>query len=833
MCAFACSHLICPDDSQKYLNFCNTTLIIPPAHDNERTHIAALLKELSTTSNGKSVDASRRCQVSFKDILHGFIAAIIRKYPNGFQVKHEQNILALGYRSKRHNSNLGMRNNADIECFAVNTVHLLFASDNWKIAASRLGESIMRHLLGCAMFVLTENDSYIQVSGVASSEMVSSSYFAQPSPYGIGPATCTTTNSTTAATAAASETGTVVGGGNGGDRSVGSTGAALPGTVTKKQGRSLALSLLLKELSARLIPRYMMFYGDDRHSCNISAKRAARSSDRDPSFPPSGAGASAGSGLQSIRSYYYLKPNHNITEERYPLLFSPRAQSSNSGERRTYYDYVFIHPLLSQGKSALAVDLFRQIFLTSSSQFPPSLAAELAISHSVAGSVGDAGTVNQASLFSLCRNIVEGYKNCNISLLLSLCCKQTVTGASTGGSKKPGGCGRGKRGGKHVRQRVLFRRYLTTQASQSHSVPDTQLPLPWGDDDGGRVGGDDVDGGENDDAAALTTDISENEGVTNNPNDGCANKSSVEFALPRSYKPSLDFYSLLDVVTASETSGFGTVAPPLGSVLLDGSTVATPAATNRAFIGIRTGTGLGKRKFAGQMTPAAPPVPHLTTIGERLYKRVSRCCRRDQRCCAAGYITQDEEEDEDSANVNPAAVGGAVADPIISTAGCLDPNIAAYFASAHYRRLLGPLSLHVPVPDPSLGDPLDVSPERNGAGFTPEAATETAHFLNSAVLERARSLPYVANAFEVTRKASSVGGIVVAPVTGASCVEPGKGFHFKMDSVHIAAAAVSYAAVLSCAIVYFSIYCWAIFVVLVPFAVGNSSFFRGLSEQWN
>ena len=43
----------------------------------------------------------------------------------------------------------------------------MLLNENWKILASRLGEARMRHLLSLQVFMLSENKSYVQVSGVA------------------------------------------------------------------------------------------------------------------------------------------------------------------------------------------------------------------------------------------------------------------------------------------------------------------------------------------------------------------------------------------------------------------------------------------------------------------------------------------------------------------------------------------------------------------------------------------------------------------------------------------------------------------------------------------
>ena len=75
------------NDPPSYVAFCQSSLIVTGG-----------ISELHS-DNCSNDDVG----VSMKDILYGFIADCVRKYPNGFQSKSNQNILALGYRCKVKN----------------------------------------------------------------------------------------------------------------------------------------------------------------------------------------------------------------------------------------------------------------------------------------------------------------------------------------------------------------------------------------------------------------------------------------------------------------------------------------------------------------------------------------------------------------------------------------------------------------------------------------------------------------------------------------------------------------------------------------------------------
>ena len=94
-CEYIYNRLVKLADNPNYIQFCHNTYVIPP-------------REIGSLENSliplQCVSSSDRA-VSFRDILNGFVADCIRKYPNGYQIASEQNILALGYRSKVNSNN--------------------------------------------------------------------------------------------------------------------------------------------------------------------------------------------------------------------------------------------------------------------------------------------------------------------------------------------------------------------------------------------------------------------------------------------------------------------------------------------------------------------------------------------------------------------------------------------------------------------------------------------------------------------------------------------------------------------------------------------------------
>jgi hypothetical protein len=604
------------------------------------------------------------------------------------------------------------------------------------------------------MFVLTANGSYVQVSGVASSEMLSSAYLAQSNPYSLSAAAV---------------------GPKSGEAAVPSTDGAEAGTG----GGSTAppLRALLKDLSARLIPRYMIFYGDDRHTCNIAAKTRPPPHRGTAAAAGTGVGACASPGIspRAIRSYYYLQPNSTITEARYPLLF--KTGSAQGGALRTYYDYIFIHPLLSQSKPTIALDLYRQIFLSSATQFPKALAEKLALPSAGAAaacsSLSSATTADQSMLLALCKSILEGYKSCNMSLLLSLYCKQptkTVPTVQPASAKRRGG--RGKRGGRHVRQRVLFQHYLAGESTQLKEIScvsaDAQNPLVW---DGSTGSAADYDGY----VSAVDKAVSVG-------HDG-PDKMGVFLSNPA--VPAFDFYALLDSITASEGSLMGTsVLHARDSVVFDSSVVAPPPFSKRKRKRHAPDSGARGEAAGSNVTPrsAVPSLVPLTTIGERLYSRVSRCCRRDRRCSAAGYVTQDEDEDclDDSVTASDELETALRRTDGACGESCVDRHIAEYFASASYRQLLAPLSCRLPIPV-----------------VTPMPMVASGDVLGeSMVHKRSRSLPAASStqdvALNVAQRSVSTGSTIVGlPKASILQAEADTGYNFKMECTHVAAAAVS------------------------------------------
>ena len=46
-----------------------------------------------------------------------------------------------------------MKNDADIECIFINTVHSYILNDRWQVIANRLGEAVVRRVLTRPLFV--------------------------------------------------------------------------------------------------------------------------------------------------------------------------------------------------------------------------------------------------------------------------------------------------------------------------------------------------------------------------------------------------------------------------------------------------------------------------------------------------------------------------------------------------------------------------------------------------------------------------------------------------------------------------------------------------------
>lgn len=80
------SDLIANSTNLNFIEFCKSTYILP----NEKQYPFKV---------NVNVD-KKQCCSSMKDILLDFISNCVKSYRNGFQNKSQQNILALGYRSK-------------------------------------------------------------------------------------------------------------------------------------------------------------------------------------------------------------------------------------------------------------------------------------------------------------------------------------------------------------------------------------------------------------------------------------------------------------------------------------------------------------------------------------------------------------------------------------------------------------------------------------------------------------------------------------------------------------------------------------------------------------
>lgn len=138
-------------DVDDYKDFLNDTMIIPddfPAKQTKTTH---------TTVNHDPM----------KDIILRTISCILRS-SNNLTKCSEKNILCLGYRFKRWESDSTLLSNLNVECFFVNTIHSYLMKPYWQLLADRIGELAIRQLLLLPIFMLHDKSSqcYVQVSGV-------------------------------------------------------------------------------------------------------------------------------------------------------------------------------------------------------------------------------------------------------------------------------------------------------------------------------------------------------------------------------------------------------------------------------------------------------------------------------------------------------------------------------------------------------------------------------------------------------------------------------------------------------------------------------------------
>ena len=151
------SGLLREDDTPEFKSFCQQTYVVPPAHQRV-CDIAVVAGDSRSRNLLSATQSSDNRTAPMKDIIRDYIGSCVRNYPNGFQPKAEQNVLALGYRSivsvnhaysflysidcylytfdllvdnsyqfmlpwhciysmQRKDSDVGMRNQCGIECF--------------------------------------------------------------------------------------------------------------------------------------------------------------------------------------------------------------------------------------------------------------------------------------------------------------------------------------------------------------------------------------------------------------------------------------------------------------------------------------------------------------------------------------------------------------------------------------------------------------------------------------------------------------------------------------------------------------------------------------------
>ena len=116
--------IVCTTDPLNYQRFLRTSVIVPSDKTNNHDALFEITKESQSSS-------------SIRDFLNRFIAQLVKlNLPY-----REQNCLSYGYRSKTSHSDCGMRSNAGLECYFVNTLHSIVTAPVWQLFLSRVGES--------------------------------------------------------------------------------------------------------------------------------------------------------------------------------------------------------------------------------------------------------------------------------------------------------------------------------------------------------------------------------------------------------------------------------------------------------------------------------------------------------------------------------------------------------------------------------------------------------------------------------------------------------------------------------------------------------------------
>lgn len=116
-------------DPLNYHRFLRTSVIVPSDGTNCDGALFEITKEPQRSS-------------SIRDFLNRFVAQLVKlNLPY-----REQNCLSYGYRSKTSHSDCGMRSNAGLECYFVNTLHIIVTAPVWQLFLSRVGKSFERKI---------------------------------------------------------------------------------------------------------------------------------------------------------------------------------------------------------------------------------------------------------------------------------------------------------------------------------------------------------------------------------------------------------------------------------------------------------------------------------------------------------------------------------------------------------------------------------------------------------------------------------------------------------------------------------------------------------------
>jgi hypothetical protein len=89
------------------------------------------------------VDPCNIATVDMEDIVNRCVGQIIRSGSSSSSNSlHNQNVITLGYRKKAAHSDASIRNQLDIECYYINTLHNYFLTSDWRKLVSIFGKKI-------------------------------------------------------------------------------------------------------------------------------------------------------------------------------------------------------------------------------------------------------------------------------------------------------------------------------------------------------------------------------------------------------------------------------------------------------------------------------------------------------------------------------------------------------------------------------------------------------------------------------------------------------------------------------------------------------------------